>query len=319
MAKKAAAAKSTAKKPSSKKAPIKPATPLKGKTKANAKAKAAVKKVAPKKVVRQVHSSPAVAKAPTDGIKVLRKQWAGDKKLSPVADFLVPLFEKHFPAELGLYIKRVQDLPWWHRERSLLGLFNNAVVRKDKKGNIISLQQFSSSPDSKVGRADLWVADRKKKTDYLFESKYETVTPAEGRKRAGQPLHEYLHRVLHQANTYYKAERRHYSKRTYAIALMFESIGGNKKVVRAPAATAAVHEHWGEWEIAKAKEGVHFMYLYQTGWQHREAAIDDDYPWLAVYGRIVPLPITGAEKQGIKKASGDAQTPAVNTDVGPAS
>jgi hypothetical protein len=252
----------------------------------------------------------------TAKIAVVQKQILAEKKTAAVQSFLRTLLEKQFPAELSRYIGRVADLPWWYRERSLLGLLNNAVVRGDRSGALISLQEFSVSTDSKIGRSDLWVSDKKKKVDLLIESKYHAGRLGESERWTAQDQQDFLNRVIHQANTYYRAERRHYSKNTFAVALIFEAIGGAKAAARAKTAAKIMKDSWHKWDIKKAKDGTHFYYLYETDFKHKFAEVDEDYPWLAVYGSIQKLPLKEEKKKMEKVVPKPILTEAVpNADV----
>lgn len=249
-------------------------------------------------------------------VSVVEKQILADKKTAAVQSFLKTLLEKQFPAELSRYINRVADLPWWYRERSLLGLLNNAVVRGDRVGALISLQEFSVSTDSKIGRSDLWVSDKKKKLDLLIESKYHAGRLGESERWTAQDQQEFLARIVHQANTYYRAERRHYSKDTFAVALVFEAIGGPKAAARAKTAGKIMKDSWHKWDLKKAKDGTDFYFLYQTNFKHKFAEVDEDYPWLAVYGCIQKLPLKEEKRKAEKPPVKAILTEAVpNADV----
>jgi hypothetical protein len=106
------------------------------------------------------------------------------------------LVERYCEATQGI------DAPYWHRERSNVGLLAAAAWQ----AGLISLEEFASRRGRRSGshgRCDLWIAPPGVHDGDAYEAKYEQVAPSWFRDPVGPALKEALGQVRALQAPYY--------------------------------------------------------------------------------------------------------------------
>lgn len=107
-------------------------------------------------------------------------------------------------------------------ERTLLGLYTNAIIRGDKEFECITLQEY------KVGnvRCDLLltIKSNDKNIDIIFEAKKCNYRAKKYDEAEQNLTKRYLDECFLQGKKYYESEKKWFKNSTYIVSLIFDAI-----------------------------------------------------------------------------------------------
>jgi len=192
-----------------------------------------------------------------------------------LVDFLKQTFE-NLTCEFELYLTNIpepEDI-FNAGERTLLGLFNNAIVRNSEDCQTYQEYSVVKKGEGSVGRADMFVITPK--FNILIEAKkWESKTLDFSSRKLSRLLTD----VWEQGRAYYNAEITKLEVNPYLMTLVFDWYRRKRSDD-----TSLITEY----EIEKRRDGIHYYSVYYLS--HLEQSdknkmeIFDDY--LMVYGKI---------------------------------
>lgn len=181
--------------------------------------------------------------------------------------------------EIGRYVEKAEEVPWFYNERATLGFFISGLIRES---DAVVLQEFSCHKGMKqrksksLGRSDLFFVF--KNEGYLLEAKWSCN--AVNQRSNFTDAEKWAREALEQANLYRKDAK---VNKPNVFSLCFEAI---YCINRPKIDYAAILE---EWRIKQVKDinGLDFYSLIEVtpethkNWYRYNNFL---YPALAVYG-----------------------------------
>jgi len=142
-------------------------------------------------------------------------------------------------------------------ERTLLGLFNNAIIRNNDSFQTLQEYGVYDKKNSSKGRADLYIAGPK--ISILIEAKKWVSNKIECKE-----LSEYMKKVWKQLKKYYNSDCCFNELKPYKMTLVFDYLNENPKNIDEL-----------DYDVNNNKDGINYYIVYK----HKEK-------YLMIYGKI---------------------------------